>query len=88
MAINLPDNPTNGQEVTVGQGKLIYNTSKGVWQHFSTASAAQGQGGASVTVSDTAPSNPSSGDQWFDSSTGALLVYYTDADSSQWVGVT
>ena len=55
MAINLPDNPTNGQEVTVGQGKLIYNTSKGVWQHFSTASAAQGQGGACLLYTSPSP---------------------------------
>ncbi|CAB4123774.1 Intramolecular chaperone auto-processing domain containing protein [uncultured Caudovirales phage] len=39
------------------------------------------------TTSDTAPSSPAAGDGWFDSSTGFTYVYYTDADSSQWVQV-
>ena len=47
-----------------------------------------GSGGASVTASDTAPTSPSAGDLWFKSDTGALYVYYTDADSSQWVGIS
>ena len=46
-----------------------------------------GGGGASVTVSDSAPSSPSAGDLWFNSSAGGLFVYYNDGDSSQWVEV-
>ena len=42
-------------------------------------------GGASVTTSDTPPANPSDGDLWWDSQNGRLLVYYQDANSSQWV---
>jgi len=43
-------------------------------------------GGASVTVSDSAPSGPSAGDLWWDSDNGRLKVYYTDATpDSQWV---
>lgn len=42
-------------------------------------------GGASVTVSDAAPSTPSAGDLWFDSTDLVLYVYYNDGDSSQWV---
>jgi len=42
-------------------------------------------GGASVTISDAAPSSPSAGDLWFDSTGLALYVYYNDGDSSQWV---
>ena len=53
-----------------------------------TGSGGSGGGGASVTASDTAPTSPSAGDLWFKSDTGALYVYYTDADSSQWVGVS
>lgn len=47
-----------------------------------------GGGGGGVEVSDTAPSSPSAGDLWFDSTDGSLNVYYTDADSSQWVDVS
>ena len=46
-----------------------------------------GGGGASVTTSDAAPSSPSAGDLWYNTSAGGLFVYYTDANSSQWVEV-
>ena len=44
-----------------------------------------GGGGTSVTVSDTAPSLPSSGNLWWDTVAGALKIYYNDGTSSQWV---
>ncbi len=44
-----------------------------------------GGGGASVTVSDTAPSSPSSGDLWFNSTSLKTFVYYSDGSSSQWL---
>ena len=40
-------------------------------------------GGASVTVSTTAPSSPSVGDQWFDSEDAIMYIYY----DSHWVEV-
>ena len=46
-----------------------------------------GGGGASVTTSDAAPSSPSAGDLWYNTSAGGLFVYYQDANSSQWVEV-
>ena len=39
----------------------------------------------SVTVSDTAPTSPSAGDQWYNSLDLNLYVYYNDGSSSQWV---
>ena len=48
---------------------LVYNGS--VW----TSGSASG-GGASVTVSDTAPASPSAGDLWFNSDTGGTYVYF------------
>ena len=89
MPINFPDSPTNGQEITHGDGKLVYNSTKGIWNHFSTAAAAESSGGgASVTTSDTAPTSPNAGDQWFDTTTGTLYIYYNDGTSSQWIGVS
>jgi hypothetical protein len=44
-----------------------------------------GGGGISFTSSSTAPESPSAGDEWFDTESGALFKYITDADSSQWV---
>ena len=44
--------------------------------------------GATVTTSDTAPSSPSAGDLWWNSTTGILNVYYEDVDTFQWVNAT
>ena len=44
-----------------------------------------GTGGASVDVSATPPAEPQEGNIWFNSDTGRLYIYITDADSSQWV---
>lgn len=44
-----------------------------------------GTSGASIAISDTAPSSPSTGDLWWDSSVGQLRIYYNDGTSSQWV---
>jgi microcystin-dependent protein len=46
-----------------------------------------GGGGASVTASDTAPSSPTSGALWFDSTTGKTFIWYVDGSSNQWVEV-
>jgi len=45
-------------------------------------------GGASVVAADTAPSSPSDGDLWVDSTTLILYIYYNDGSSSQWVEIS
>jgi len=52
------------------------------WDGSSWTSAA---GGSAVSVSDTPPGSPSSGELWWESDTGKLKIYYNDGDSSQWV---
>lgn len=42
-------------------------------------------GGASVTVSNTAPSSPSVGNMWFDTETGRLLLWYNYGSNSVWI---
>ena len=44
-----------------------------------------GGGGASVTIATTAPSSPAAGDLWWNSEEGKLKIYYSDANTSQWV---
>ena len=68
MALNFPDSPSNGDTF----GSFTYDSSKTVWKPTSSG----GSGGASVTVSDTAPSSPSSGDLWYKSDEGQLKVWY------------
>lgn len=44
-----------------------------------------GEGGASVTVSETEPVDPTEGDLWLNSTEAKMYVYYNDGDSAQWV---
>ncbi len=44
--------------------------------------------GGFLTTSGTAPIAPNSGDLWWNTEDGNLYVYFTDADSSQWVSAT
>lgn len=43
---------------------------------------------SSAIVSGTPPASPANGDLWFDSVSGQTFVWYTDANSSQWVIVS
>ena len=79
MAINFPDSPSNGDTFTANGVVYTYNATQTLWK---TSSAG---GGSSVTVSDTAPTSPSDGDQWYNSLSLKMFVYYNDGSSSQWV---
>lgn len=45
-------------------------------------------GGGSTTVSATAPVSPNEGDLWWDEEVGSLFIYYTDANTNQWVAAS
>ena len=47
-----------------------------------------GAGGASVTVSETAPEEPTQGDLWFDSADATMYMWYDDGVSGQWVQIS
>lgn len=66
---------------TVGEPYSLYR-SDGIsaWKQV-------GGGGASITVSDTAPSSPVAGAMWYDSTTGKTFIRYNDGSSSQWVEI-
>ena len=75
----LTDVSTSG----VANDKILkYNSSTSKWE---VADESGGGGGASVSISDTAPSSPSAGDLWFDSTDASMKVYYSDGSSNQWV---
>ena len=81
MATNFPNSPSNGDTHTFGGATYTYNSTIGAWTGPSTTAG----GGASVTVSETAPSSPSEGDLWFDPSVLKTFVYYNDGTANQWV---
>jgi hypothetical protein len=72
-----------------GWAALLAGTSGQVLTTSGTAGdphwAAASGGGASITVSDTAPVSPSPGDAWWDSVGGQLYIRVDDGTSVQWV---
>ena len=78
---NLSDVDTTTTAPTDGQA-LVWDNSASEWIPGTIATSG---GGASVTTSDAAPSSPTAGDLWFNSTNLKLHVYYNDGDSSQWV---
>ncbi len=61
--------------ITNSVGRVVINASGG----------GGGGGGASVSIGESAPSTPSSGNLWWDSNIGRGFIYYVDNDSAQWV---
>jgi hypothetical protein len=71
--------------INYADGKIYYKNSSNAIVEFTSSGA-----GSSTTISETAPSNPSAGDVWFESDTGKMFIYYdsfwvetSGADGSQ-----
>lgn len=79
MALNFPNSPTDGQVYTdaVTGNRYVYSSGSQRW-NFSA-------NGIDMSVSTDKPVSPQQGDLWWNSDYGRMFVYYTDADSSQWV---
>ena len=79
--------PTTAQ---LALGELAINTTDGKLYLKKNVSGTEsiveiGGGGASISVSDTAPASPINGSLWWDTTVGQLKIYYTDGTSNQWV---
>ena len=89
MAIEFPANPSDQDSFVANNVTYIYDGTLGVWNIYSGTTyngGFGGSGGASVTISDAAPSSPTSGDMWWESDTGRLKIYYDDGvGAAQWV---
>jgi hypothetical protein len=72
MAINFPDSPSVNDTHTVLGKTWVWN---GTYWKLSGSS----NRGISLQVSDTAPSDPVSGDMWYESDTGRTFTYYDGA---------
>ena len=81
------DSPDYDDTTSITNGQVLaYNSTT---SKFEPTDAGSGGGGSSsVTVSDTAPSNPSDGDMWFNSLNTKLYIRYNDGSSTQWVQAT
>jgi hypothetical protein len=65
---------------------LVYNSLVGIWENKQLEELGV-TGGASVTVAEAAPVEPTNGDLWWDSLSGNLFINYDDGDSIQWIQV-
>ena len=74
-------------EIHVGTGVTIYGNTGiiSATYLYGDASNLINIQGANVSISDTAPSSPTSGDLWWESDSGDLKIYYNDGGSAQWV---
>lgn len=73
-ALDFPASPSNGDTF----GNWIYNSSKLAWQSKPLTPA-------KTVNSPTAPTSPADGDQWFNTNTGQLFIYYVDVNGGQWI---
>jgi|TARA_B100001964_G_scaffold121913_1_gene135259 hypothetical protein len=87
-AAGLITSTTSGApSATIADGAIAIDTTNDAFYYRSSSTWQQVSSGASISVSDTAPSSPDAGDMWYESDTGNTLVYYQDANTSQWVEV-
>jgi len=75
-AIDFPTNPALNDVHTENGKTFVWNGSS--WLNTSYRAG-------TVQTLPTAPSDPTDGDMWWDEEIGTLFVYYTDANTSQWV---
>lgn len=76
MPIQFPANPTLNQTYTFNSITWTWNGN--LWTKGSAA-VSTGGSGATVTVSNTAPTSPTSGALWIDSELGDLNAYFSNA---------
>jgi hypothetical protein len=77
--------------VSAEKGDLYYNTSLDKLKIYANSQWVEvgggGSSGSTVDISDAEPSSPSSGQLWYNSSSGKTYIYYEDGSSNQWVEV-
>lgn len=81
----LPAGSTAQRPGTPAAGFIRYNTTTGKFEGYGSS---WGNIGGGAAIGDTPPSNPGAGDLWWSSADGRMYVFYTDANSSQWVDLS
>ena len=80
MALEFPANPVQGQ-IAVLSNSITYQYDGAKWTTRLVASYAN----TGANPGTNPPTNPTPGTFWWNSESGQLFVWYTDADSSQWM---
>ena len=84
-----PENPVEGDlwwDSINGRLYVYYTDTDGSqWVDASPVPDNGARGNTDISQGTSPPSDPEINDLWFDTTTGNLFIYYSDADSSQWV---
>lgn len=80
--------PTQDANINVNRGTspavgIRWNETTDKWQFTNDGTTYKDLGSGGITVSDTAPSTPATGDLWYESDTGSTYVYY----DSYWIEI-
>lgn len=75
-ALDFPTGPSNGDIYN----EYIYNSAKGAWLRIKNPVPAE-----KFFIGENAPTGPTAGQFWLDSSDGIAYAYYDDGSSAQWV---
>jgi len=76
--MSFPVSPTNGQITTVNGIRYSYNLVQNAWIRISSAK---------FTAAATGPSNPATGDHWYNTGEDTLYEYVSDGVSSYWIDI-
>lgn len=74
-----PVSPVDGQIATVNNIRYVYAAASGSWTRLL---------GSKYVAAASAPSNPSLGDQWYNTNTDAIYEFISDGTTSYWVDVS
>ena len=78
----------SGGQTIISDGQVLSWNATGGLQgtgDYEWVAQSGGGGSASIEISETAPSSPTAGTMWFDSSVGKTFIYYNDGNTTQWV---
>ena len=81
--LQLPSGTDAERPGSPAEGMLRWNDTSNVFEGYD--GNVWGKIGGGAAVQSTAPSSANPGDLWYDTDDGRMFVYYTDANSSQWV---
>lgn len=90
-SVTVVDSGTGNVIVNVDNADRAWVTSSGVYSSaffFANGTPFVSGGGAKLTTSNTAPSSPTIGDMWYDTTTDLLLIYTDFGTESHWLDVT
>jgi len=77
---------TSGSLKRIASGKINFGQSLSLGSFvFPAPDGSLNSAGTAFAYGPDAPQNPNAGDRWFNSTSGVLLTYVVDEESSQWV---